>query len=74
MTKEKEEQPCVLVGVMLSGDEDQIVVDVGGSRAALTIDAASILFNQLGDLLEQFGYFDGDDVTLVEVLPCAKLH
>ena len=52
----------ILVGLVGDGENTGVgVAIVGGQTVLLPIPSAGVLFNQLGDLLEQVGFFKDDD-------------
>lgn len=75
MTEEKEQHTFkgVLMGLIVcSHGELHIGIDVDGAKVAMNIEHAGLVFQQLGDLLEQAGYFKEDEPE-IEGATC-KIH
>ena len=58
-------------GVLLGVVEDQdgkpyFALDIAGSRIVLEIPKAALVYDQLGTLLEMFGWFEQQQYELVE--------
>lgn len=55
----------ILVGLVVVDGHEMIGVRMttllGDAQLALNVDAAAVVFNQLGDLLDEFGYFDEEE-------------
>ena len=64
----------VLVGLVGDGERTGIgIAFAGGATTFMPIDVAGVLFNQLGDLLENVGYFN-DESDCGECTECEVKH
>lgn len=74
MDEEKQQNfSGVLLGIVQNeAGESFIGIALGGIKLAMPVEQAGVVFNQLGDLLDELGYFE-DEESPTEV-PACRLH